>query len=251
MVGEAKGMMKGAEHDVVARGIAAELNCPQHGPTIMHQDNMGVVTRLKHLSPTTEATKAHSRMFNYLRSLVEMGIILPKYIQSKLQPADPMTKAQTALDNIRSLEMLQGHQPYIATLREEYEEYRKKKRHFDNTGRDPVTDTIAENKKELIQTIHEVVNMAISSLHLEFDEYPRFPFHLFDDYDDNSENIQEAFINAIKNSPNPISNSRLHSYLIYINSQVHDPQNDYPTQSSVRWSNTDTFYTYHPNSSLQ
>lgn len=122
----------------------------------MHQDNMAVVTRLKHLSPTKEATKAHARMLNYLRYLVEEKHILPEYINTNLQPADPMTKPTTTL---------QGQQPYIEQLRVEYEKFRSQKRLFKHPK-----ETIA-----LTEILDEVVFMVLSSP-MARDNYPRFPF---------------------------------------------------------------------------
>ena len=238
MIGEAKGMMKGANHLVVARGIANDLQRPQSAPTVMHQDNMAVVTRLKYLSPTKEATKAHARMLNYLRYLVEEGYILPTYISTKLQPADPMTKPTGALDNIRSLPMLQGHQPYIQQLREEYEVFRTQKRLFKNTS----TTT------ELTQMLDEVVAIALSSP-LADDKYPRFPFHLYAHIDDNPEvgiqddnmgvGIQEAKINGIKNSSTFFSSKRTrYHYLPYFNSQIYTHNDEYPSYSIVTFSDS-------------
>jgi hypothetical protein len=224
MIGEAKGMLKGANHLVVARGIASDLLRPQTNPTIMHQDNMAVVTRLKHLSPTKEATKAHARMLNYLRYLVEEKHILPEYINTKLQPADPMTKPTTALENIRSLPMLQGQQPYIKQLREEYEQFRSKKRLFKNPK-----ETIA-----LTEILDEVIFMVLSSP-MARDNYPRFPFHLHTTLDDNiGTGIQEAQINSIKNkSSHIISKNSRHTYITYFNSQIYTHNDTYPKLSSV------------------
>jgi hypothetical protein len=228
MIGEAKGFLKATNQVIPARGIAEELSCPQAKPTTMYQDNLGLLQRLNHLVPATEATKAHSRMLNHLRHLVKNGDVHPEWVESKMQPSDPMSKRTTPSDNIRSLPMLQGHQPAIAKLRDEYAAFRGKK---------PISSTHDSTKLLRLQhTLDETVAAALATM--SEDGYLRFPFQQYVDMDDDSDiGLQEAQINSWKNESSVYSSRRVrYDYIVYFNSQLphHHPTHHHNTKLS--WS---------------
>ena len=233
MVSEAKGMNKSSATTIVSRGIAGELHRPQDLPTIAYQDNRGVVTRLKFMVPCKEDTKAHARMFNYLRHLVENGDIIPQWIESAKQPSDPMTKRTSPLENIRSLPMLQGHQPAIDELFQEYKNTIRENKTFTKSStadNDKHTDTLA-------------FAMVLSSFHSDI-EYPRFPFDAFSN-EDTSAILQEAEINAHKQESKicPLRSTRK-DYLQYFDSLIETlPRPRLPPV--IRWSRKNT-YPAHP-----
>ena len=93
---------------------------------------------------------------------------------SKKQPADSLTKTLGALDNLRSLEMLQGQQPKIDALFVQYSQRR-------------------QHSRRPSQSSH-IISAAIST-----DGYARLPYDLLDDdSDDIDAHIQVAIINSWK-----------------------------------------------------
>jgi hypothetical protein len=119
-VSEAKAFYKAAGMVMVQRGIAEELQCPQQKPTTILLDNQSLHARLQHLSPAKAALKSESRMLNWLSHQVKENIIHPSLVTTVDQIADPLTKPLGPLASLRSLSILQGQQPAIQKLMDEY-----------------------------------------------------------------------------------------------------------------------------------
>jgi len=117
---EAKAFYKAVGIVMVQRGIADELMCPQQKPTTVLLDNQSLHARLKHLSPAKAALKSESRMLNWLSHQVKHDIVHPSLVTTVNQLSDPLTKALGPLASLRSLDTLQGQQPAIQKIMEEY-----------------------------------------------------------------------------------------------------------------------------------
>ena len=154
---------------MVQRGIAEELHCPQPQPTTILLDNQSLIARLKHLSPAKAALKPESRMLNWLSSQVRNKIITPSFVKTTEQISDPLTKPLGPLATLRSLSILQGHQPAIQQLMDEY-------------SRQPRT-----RKPTLSTHAFALATITDGFLRLNFDEQI--------DY-----NLQEAYITSLKQS---------------------------------------------------
>ena len=180
---EARALLHGADRVTIYRGIAADLGRPQDLPTTMIQDNAGVIATLNHIVPKAKM-KPQRRMFNYLRTLIEDKTITMKQHGTLEQPADALTKRQTAMQNLRSLPMLQGHQPQIEEIFQRYAQHKPTRRLSQSS------DTVAA---------------AIS-----LDGYPRLPYHLLDDDSDNVEaSLTIARINKAKQESTVIPSKRI------------------------------------------
>ena len=157
---EAKALLQGTDRVIVYRGIAADLGRPQDLPTIMIQDNSGVMATLLHVTPKA-GMKGERRMWSHLKGRIAELTIKMQQNGTKEQPADPLTKRQTVMQNLRSLPTLQGQQPQIARLFELHAEHKPSRR---------PSQTAA------------TVAAAISS-----DGFPQLPYHLLEDDTDDVE----------------------------------------------------------------
>ena len=175
---EAKALLQGSGRVIQARGIAEDLLRTQSGPTPSLCDSESAVSRIGKLLPVTKALKPVARIFNGLGDMVKNREIDPILTGTKDQLADPLTKRQSALENLRSLPTLQGQQPAITQI---FEEYAQRK-----SSRRPSSST-------------QLVASAISS-----NGIPYLPYHLLDDHlldddddDDLAANEQLALLNRI------------------------------------------------------
>ena len=169
---EAKALMQGSGRVIQARGIAEDLLRTQRRPTPSLCDSESALSRINRLLPVTKALKPVARIFNGLGDMVKNREIEPILTRTKDQLADPLTKKMGALDNLRSLPTLQGQQPAITQIFEEYAQRRSSRRPS--------------------SSMHLVAS-AISS-----DGVPYLPYHLLhDDEDDLEANEQLAYLNRI------------------------------------------------------
>ena len=110
----AKALLEGIERVIVHRGIAADLGRPQDLPTIMIQDNSGVMATLTHVTPKA-GMKGERRMRSHLKGRIAELAFKMQQNGTKEQPADPLTK--TVMQNLCSLPTLQDNNHRSTPLR--------------------------------------------------------------------------------------------------------------------------------------
>jgi hypothetical protein len=146
-------------------------------------------------------------MFNHLRDMIKENVFTPQATASKNQPADALTKPTGALENLRSLSMLQGRQPEIEVLFDRYSQRRR------NSTRPSQSS--------------QMVAAAIAS-----DGYARLPYDLLeDDSDDIDANIQVAVINGFKHESDIINSPAYRQqYIRHLNRWAHYQHSQPQTQ---------------------
>ena len=208
---EAKALLQGSGRVIQARGIAEDLLRTQSGPTPSLCDSESAVSRIGKLLPVTKALKPVARIFNGLGDMVKNREIDPILTGTKDQLADPLTKRQSALENLRSLPTLQGQQPAITQIFEEYSQRKSSRRPSSST---------------------QLVASAISS-----NGIPYLPYHLLDDDDDDDleANEQLSLLNRIFHRSETIpkydkddNNFELSQHIRLLNSTIYQHRSQSP-----------------------
>ena len=74
------------------RLLLATMGFPQDGPTVIYEDNKAAIS-MAHAPSRSRKTRHINIKFHYVKSLIAKGIVAPTYIDTALNHADMISKA--------------------------------------------------------------------------------------------------------------------------------------------------------------